>query len=329
MSQPATPLLRHILAADIGGTTSRFGHFTLAPDGALTLDRQIRLSTQAAGSFLELLDALPAAGFDLPLGQVQAAAFAVPGAMVGRTVHFANIAWSLDLADLERTHGLECTACVNDFLAQAHGCRLLGDSADMILPGAMDPARIQAVIGAGTGLGHAALIPLADGTSLALPSEAGQTAAPFFGPEETAFADYLARATGEAYVRGDSVLSGSGLAHLHRFVTGEDLTPAQISRQLVADSPTTAFFARFYGRAARDFALTVLAAGGVFISGGVAAKNPLLVAHPEFAREFHASPTYAAFLERIPVRLVRDENVGLYGAAAIARNLLVSNPSKG
>ncbi|WP_075356601.1 glucokinase [Desulfovibrio sp. DV] len=321
--------LRHILAADIGGTTSRFGHFTLAPDGTLALGRHIRLPTQAAGSFLELLDALSAAGFDLAPEQAQAAAFAVPGAVVGRTVHFANIDWSLDLADLGRAHGLERSACVNDFLAQAHGCRLLGDTAATVLPGDMDPTRIQAVIGAGTGLGHAALIPLADGTTLALPSEAGQTAAPFFGPEETAFANFLARATGEAYVRADSVLSGSGLAHLHRYLTGEDLTPAQISQQLAADSPTTAFFARFYGRATRDFALTMLPTGGMFISGGVAAKNPLLVDHPEFAREFRASPTYGAYLERIPVRLVRDENVGLYGAAAIARNLLVSQPPKG
>jgi glucokinase len=329
MPKPAMPPLRHILAADIGGTTSRFGHFTLAPDGSLTLGRQVRLSTQAADSFLDLLAALPAAGFDLAPGQAQAAAFAVPGAVVGRTVSFANIGWSLDLDALQQAHGLCASACVNDFLAQAHGCRLLDEAAEMLLPGDMDSTRIQAVIGAGTGLGHAALVPLADGSCLALASEAGQTAVPFFGPEETAFADLLTRATGEAYVRGDTVLSGSGLAHLHRFLTGQSLTPAEIGSQLTADSQTTALFARFYGRAVRDYALTVLAVGGVYISGGVAAKNPLLVAHPEFAREFYASPTYGTFLERIPVRLVRDENVGLYGAAALARNLLLPQPPKG
>ena len=31
------PAVRHLLAADIGGTSSRFGHFLLAPDGGLTL----------------------------------------------------------------------------------------------------------------------------------------------------------------------------------------------------------------------------------------------------------------------------------------------------
>ena len=323
MPQATPPVLRHILAADIGGTSSRFGHFTLAPDGSLTLLRHVQLPTQAACSFAELLAALPQAGFDLHPGQTAAAAFAVPGAVVGRTVRFANIDWTLDLDELEHQHGLGHTACVNDFLAQAHGCRLLSESAEIVLSGRFDPAKIQAVIGAGTGLGHAALVPQADGTVLALASERGQTAAPFFGPEESAFADFLARATGEDYVRADSVLSGSGLAQLHRFLTGDDLSPAQISRQLTMDSPTTALFARFYGRAARDYALTVLAAGGVYLSGGVAAKNPLLVTHPEFAREFYASPTYAPFLADIPVRLVREENVGLFGAAVIARNLLV------
>lgn len=322
MPQATPPPVRHILAADIGGTSCRFGHFTLAADGVLTLGRQVCLPTQAVGSFAELLAALPGAGFDLPVHEAQAAVFAVPGAVVGRTVRFANIDWTLDLDELARGHGLGRAVCVNDFLAQAHGCRLLGEAAETVLPGRMDPARIQAVIGAGTGLGHAALVPLADGTCLALASERGQTAAPFFGPEETAFADFLIQATGEAYVRYDSVLSGSGLEQLHRFLAGEALTAAQISRQLAADSPTTALFARFYGRAARDYALTMLPAGGVYISGGVAAKNPLLVAHPEFAREFRASPTYAPFLEHIPVRLVRDADVGLFGAAAIARNLL-------
>jgi glucokinase len=66
----------------------------------------------------------------------------------------------------------------------------------------------------------------------------------------------------------------------------------------------------------------VLATGGVYISGGVAAKNPLLVTHPEFAREFRNSPTYGDLLKTIAVRLVRDEQTGLFGAAWVAAHLL-------
>lgn len=123
-------------------------------------------------------------------------------------------------------------------------------------------------------------------------------------------------------MRCDTVLSGSGLARLHAFLTGERLSPAEVGARLTADSPTTALFARLYGRAARDHALTMVAAGGLYVCGGVAAKNPLLVTHPEFSREFLASPTYGEFLSNIPVRLVRNEDTGLFGAARHARTLL-------
>ena len=139
---------------------------------------------------------------------------------------------------------------------------------------------------------------------------------------EQAFARYLRRVTGEPYVRLDSVLSGSGLAHLHCFLTGEHRTPAEVGATLTRESRTAALFARFYGRAARDFALSVLPSGGLFVCGGVAAKNPLLVTHPEFDREFRLSPTYGDFLDAIPVRLVRNENTGLFGAARHGASLL-------
>lgn len=322
MSQAAPQQTRHILAADIGGTNSRFGHFILSPAGELELRVEVRLPTNAFPSFPDLLAGLESTEFGLPPARADAAVFAVPGAPVGDRIAFANIAWSLDLAVLHALFPVGRSACINDFTAQALGCRMLAHTADAVLPGHMDPAKVQAVIGAGTGLGHAALLPGPDGGCEVLPSEAGQAAASFTGPDENAFAAYLCRVTGENYVRRDSVLSGSGLAHLHHFLTGHALHPSEVGRLLTPQSETTALFARFYGRAARDYALTVLAAGGVFISGGVAAKNPLLVRHPEFSRAFHDSPTYAGLLTSIPVRLLRDERTGLFGAARFATTLL-------
>jgi glucokinase len=322
MPQAAPETIRRILAADIGGTNSRFGHFTLSPEGKLDLCSTVLLPTPGYGSFVELLTALDDTDLGLSPGEADAAAFAVPGAVVGRTVTFANIGWDLDLDILKDVFGLIRSACVNDFLAHAHGCRLFDATAEIVLPGIMDPEQVQAVIGAGTGLGHAMLLPLPGGDWHALPSEAGQAAASFHGDRELAFAEYLGGLTGEPYVRGDTVLSGSGLARLHRFLTGEDLTPAAVGARLTPESETAALFARFYGRAARDYALSVLAVGGLYICGGVAAKNPLLVMHPEFGREFVESPTYGRLLAKIPVRLLRDELTGLFGAARVARKLL-------
>jgi glucokinase len=315
-----------ILAADIGGTHCRFAHFSLDEAGRLRLVAKASRQTASLGSQAGLLAALAESGLDLrpgPSGNVDAAVFAVPGAVIGRRIHFANIDWPLDLDALEAAFGPGKVACINDFTGQALGC--LTDAADgavEVRPGAMHPGRVRAVIGAGTGLGMAALVPLPGGGLLPLPSEGGQTAARFYDLVEQAFARYLCRLTGEHYPRYDTVLSGSGLVRLHRFLTGEELSPAALGPRLTPESRTTALFARFYGRAVRDYVLTVLAAGGVYLCGGVAAKNPGLVTHPEFSREFLDSPTYGELLATIPVRLVCNADTGLFGAARQALTML-------
>jgi glucokinase len=319
----ATATSRNILAADLGGTHCRFARFTQDDDGWLTLRTTACLATASLGSSAGMLAALAEADLGLSPETVDAAVFAVPGAVVGRRIRFANIDWLLDQDEIEVAFGPGRVACVNDFLAQALGCGTVATAtAERIRPGEMDQDRIQAVIGAGTGLGHAALLPLPGGEVLPMACEKGQTAMSFGDPVEQAFARYLGRLTGEGYARLDSVLSGSGLARLHCFLTGEHLTAAEVGARLTPESRTTALFARFYGRAARDFALTVLPAGGLYLCGGVAANNPLLVRHPEFTREFLDSPTYGGFLASIPVRLVRNENTGLFGAARYAATLL-------
>jgi len=315
--------IRRILVADLGGTYCRFAQFRLDASGGLRLVCGTRLETVLIRSQAELLAALDEADLGLSVGQADAVVFAVPGAVVGRRVRFANIPWELDLDAFDATFGPDRVTCVNDFLAQALGCRTEAAVKAMdVRPGEWRQDCVQAVIGAGTGCGMAALLPLPEGGVLPLPSEGGQTAAKFFDPVEQAFAQYLCRLTGERYVRGDTVLSGSGLAHLHCFLTGEDLDPVAVAARLTANCRTTELFARFYGRAVRDYALTVLATGGIFISGGVAAKNPDLVLHPEFSREFLGSPTYGDLLASIPIRLVRNEHTGLFGAARYAANRL-------
>jgi glucokinase len=311
------------LAADLGGTHCRFARFSLDADGWLAMQASVRLRTAGLESTAGLLAALETAELGLTPATVDAAVFAVPGAVLGRRIRFANIDWALDQDRLADGLPLARVACINDFLAQALGCGTVAvATAERIRPGKMDAGRIQAVMGAGTGLGHAALLPLPGGGVLPMASERGQTAMPFGDPVEQAFARYLCRLTGEPYARLDSVLSGSGLARLHAFLTGEHLAPAEIGAKLAMESRTTAYFARFYGRAARDFALTVLPAGGLYLCGGVAAKNPVLVRHPEFSREFLDSATYGDFLASVPVRLARNENIGLFGAARHAAGLL-------
>jgi len=317
-----------VLAADIGGTSARFALFE--PGGILVpiaSGSLIVLPTAHYASFQELLDA--ALG-ELGRPRVRAAALAVAGPVErGRFCQPPNIAYSFDL-DRISPEILSCrTVLVNDFIAQAHGCRLLGERFSKpgreelmrtVFPGRMDPALTQAVVGPGTGLGKAALIPDSQGGFVVCASEGGHAAFAFnSSPGEQDFQRFVVKTLNEPYARTESVVSGAGLALAHRFLTGHTVSAAEAEATLTPDCAVAAWFARFLGRVCRDYVLDVLALGGLYLSGGVAARNPMLFAHEAFREEFRLSATHADLLAKVPARLVTDQLIGLRGAAALAK----------
>lgn len=308
-----------ILAADIGGTNSRFALFDTA-GGALVMERSLWLKTHEAASFADLLDQVRAGGFPLS-GAIDAAVLAVAGAVHGGTIcRLPNAPWGVDLREVNL--GTPTARLINDFAAQAYACRTSAVAgARVIQAGEAEPDGIVGVIGAGTGLGHSALIP-DGGRWVALSSEAGHMSFPFSGPKEAAYEEFNRTATGRDWAEGDTVVTGLGLHLLHRHLTGEDLPPDEISARITSGSPTTKWFARFYGRACRNWAMALMARGGLYLTGGVAARNPLLVTAPEFLEEFHHSHVHAEFLRTVPIRLNTNQESGLYGAAFHGAQLL-------
>lgn len=306
--------MQKILAADIGGTNSRFACFEVGPDGRLSFRHAARLKTRAAGSFAGLLAALWDQGFAPGPKDFDIAVLAVAGPVQGGTqCRPPNIPWEIRAADAAGI-GLARCLLLNDFVAQAFGCRTGAVAqARVIQAGRADPSAALAVIGAGTGLGHCALVPHGKGFA-AVPSEAGHAAFPLYGDREEEYGRFLRKQTGKSYAYGDLVVSGSGLGLVHEFLTGERLAPGEIGRGLTPDSETLVWFARLYGRACRNYALSVLALGGLYVSGGVAAKNPGLVDNPHFVAEFRNSESHGALLSNIPVLLNDNEDIGLYGA---------------
>ena len=303
-----------ILAADIGGTHCRFAIFESSPAGPVPSGDPCRLRTAEVDSLAALLDRVWAglgAGprdFDLAslavAGPVRDGVFCTP----------PNIPWDLDVSRPQE-FGLRRCLLLNDFVAQAFACRTPAVAgAKVIRSGRADPAGALAVVGAGTGLGHCALVPWGR-DQVPVPSEGGHAAFAFVGPEETGYGEFLRRALDRPYAHGDAVVSGSGLALLHRFHTGRDLSPEAVAAELTPDSPTLVWFARFYARVCRNYALAVLATGGLYVSGGVAARTPALVDNEHFCREFVSSPSHGPLLERLPVWLNTNKDSGMFGAA--------------
>lgn len=315
-----------ILAADIGGTNSRFGFFELesGADEPRLLDIA-RFPTVESPSFAALLERLFAEPRPFAPDVCDLAVFAVAGPVQGHICRPPNIKWTIDLHEIANI-GLKRGALMNDFAAQAFACRSRAVREAVVLQSSRANSEVHggtiAVLGAGTGLGHCALVADSSGDYIAVPSEAGHAAFPFVGGEEYAYAEYVRRTAHLDYCHGDAIVTGSGLSRLHAFLTGESLTPAEVGARLAQSPRTVEWFARFYGRAARNYALNVLALGGVYLAGGVAARNPALVEHPAFLQEFCSSPSHAALLSGLPVLLNKNQDSGVHGAALFAAQRL-------
>ena len=318
---------RHILAADIGGTNSRFAHFRANTSGELELISHVWMKTAAAESFAELLQNLRDSDFPFDPGQADIVGIAVAGPITGGVrANPPLIPWEVDISHAERDYGFPRSLLMNDFVAQAYSCvSPIGKSAEIILAGAAAPHSTIAVIGAGTGLGKAILVPDDRGGFSVAPSEGAHACFPFVGEREFALQRFLISAHQIHYATYNYVVSGSGLTAIHEFLTGCHLEPAQVVEEFPRHPETLSWIAKLYGRACRDFALETLSLGGLYIAGGLAARNPDIVHHDSFKKEFFDSDAMSSVLTHLPVFLIRDQNSGLWGTAIKAAREIVGN----
>ena len=213
-------MIQNIFAADIGGTNSRFAHFSVDQDGVLTLMEEKWLLSNEVASFFDCIRILEAQGFSLLPKDADFSAVALAWPIEhGMRCKVTNVAWEpVDVRQANEAIGTTSIALINDFVAQAFACRTpLIAQAKTILPGTRDETATLGVIGAGTGLGKCGLVPLPNGSYVPVPSEGGHTDLPFLTPEEIEFELFCRRKTGRRHVIGDMVLTGSGLQLLARF----------------------------------------------------------------------------------------------------------------
>ncbi len=233
------------------------------------------------------------------------------------------ITWDIDLSRKQNENVFQQAFLINDFVAQAYACRSpVGKSATPILPGEIIADGTIGVLGAGTALGKASLAPVRGNGFLALPSEGGHAYFPFISSREFSFQEFYQEKSGQQHITGNLVVSGRGLRYLHWFLSGEELEPQEVTARFTPESETLAWAAKFYGRICRDYALEVLALGGLYIAGGVAARNPEILTHEDFRNEFLDSPTMGHLLANIPVFLIANQDSGLWGAAFYGQQLL-------
>ncbi|SME90188.1 glucokinase [Desulfovibrio gilichinskyi] len=308
-----------ILAVDIGGTNSRFAAFQVRPDGSLVMKEKVWIPSNSADSFDHLLELLQESDFPYSPQDFDVAVMALAGPIVGGVYcKPTNLKWAVDITKGASVYGFKKASLINDFVAQAYACRtpVVADCA-VLQQGTVSPHGTIGVIGAGTGFGHCALVPVPSVGFVPVPSEAGHITFPFENSEELEFCAFVKERIGISYCYGDEIMTGRGLNILHLYLTGEDIAPREVAKSMASGGLTLEWYRKFTARCCRNYALSILATGGLYISGGIVAKNPFIVEHPDFMNEFRDSSSMKELLSRIPVFLNDNQDSGLYGAALL------------
>ncbi|GAC1436278.1 MAG: glucokinase [Thermoanaerobaculia bacterium] len=305
--------MTRVIAGDIGGTKTLLRCVETA--GEISIEK--RYDSHRYPTFDDLIrDFLP-----LCPGKVDAACFAVAGPVIRQRAEVTNLKWVMESPKLRTSSGIPLVALINDFYAVALGVPLLQpEDLVSLQTGNRDRTAPIAILGAGTGLGEA-MVTFDRGEWIVIPSEGGH--ADFAPQDEEQIRLLAALAKKYGHVSWERVISGMGIANIYEFRTGRAEDAARVAelahRGDEAASQTFRMFVDIYGAEARNMALRLLARGGVFLAGGIAAKNQDFFTDGQFMKAFLRKGRFQELLRDMPVDLIVNEHVGLIGATSMAR----------
>lgn len=307
------------LLADIGATNARF---SLLANGVL--GPVVNLEVAGFARFADAVaDFLRTKGDQAP----RAALLAVAGPVEGERCRLTNCPWVIDGAELRTQFRLARVRLINDFAATAYSLPSLSAvDVHTIGSGTAVPGAPLAVLGPGTGLGVAGLVPGAK-EAVVIAGEGGHATIAGASRREDAVIDHLRGRFG--HVSAERVISGAGLEHLHQAIAALDGSgapagdAAEITRRALDGSCPTAvaalqMFCALLGAFAGNVALTFGACGGVHIAGGIAPRILGFLDRSEFRRRFEDKGRFRSYLEAIPSSVILHPAAAFLGLQALA-----------
>jgi glucokinase len=311
-----------VLLGDVGGTNARFAVLP-EPHARATLLRRT-LTAAHAGPVEAIRTALQGQNCPTP----RSALIAIATRVDGPVVRLTNAPWAVDAARIGADLGLSPVALVNDYVPVAASLatfRTFDDGLARLGHEIPVGSGAKLVLGPGTGLGAAALLPLGERFAVQ-PTEAAHVD---FGPSddvEMALWPRIERVGGR--VTAETLLSGPGLMRLYRacalsnghratYSTSEEVTRAGLTGDALAHK-TLRLFARLLGRFAGDLALIFGATGGVFIGSGIAPTIADLLNSGDFRAGFEDKAPFASLMAGIATFVIMRPEPALAGLTAIA-----------
>jgi glucokinase len=323
MPEHAQPYAFPVLVSDIGGTNARFAVVASPDDAPRSLPGS--RTSELPGPVEAAAHALR--GWDGPAPR--SALVGVATQVDGPIAHLTNARWTVDAAALGAAFALDRVTLLNDFVPVATALVPLHErhSQALVRLGPDLPARQGpcVVLGPGTGLGAAALIP-AGGRFVVQSTEAGHMDFGACESDEPPIFAEIDRVCGRH--TAEAVLSGPGLVRLYRAHARSRGAPPFCSEPKHVVEAATAgdeiaaatlmHFARLLGRFAGDLALVFGATGGVYVAGGIAPRIASVLLAGEFRQAFERKAPLDRFVRAVPIWLIAHPDPAIEGLAAIA-----------
>jgi len=326
-----------ILAGDVGGTKVHLALYNFV-GGRLGLVRENKFPSSEHASLDEVVKAFLAQA-EGSKEEIIAACFGCPGPVRDGRLKLTNLPWTLDERELEKSIGIEHIFLINDLEANGYGIpELAPDKVFTLLKGDPVAEGHRGLVSAGTGLGEALLIwDEKTRRHRPIPSEGGHCDFAARNDREIALLQYLRR-TLNGRVSFERVVSGIGIKNVYAFLRDDEKMeePTWLRERMEKEDPnavigqcgedgsseicleTLRMFVSAFGAEAGNVGLKVLAAGGVYLGGGIAPKILKTLQSGEFAQAFLDKGRLSPLLEAMPVRIILDDSCALLGAAAFA-----------
>lgn len=308
-----------IMTVDIGGTKTMCSLW----DGS-KLEKRQKLVTSSIRDFAAAVREFAGKA------SVESLCFSLAGPIRENRFELTNTGQVLYLQEMrERFSDVPKVAFLNDLEALAYSLPALPPEALSLFRGAEKPEApgAKAIVSLGTGLGISAVA--REGNAIA--SEGGHID---FAPRDEQQQRLLSYLEGRySHVSYERLLAGQGISNLYQFLAADKtgaackacpedvpIEPARVTEQAFAGEETALetfrLLSRILGAVCGNFALTFMAEGGVYLSGGIIPKILPLLDKELFEEAFLDKGRFREWLEQVPVHVILEETAPSIGAAA-------------
>ena len=307
------------LIADIGGTNARFA--LIEPDGRIGEALKFQIA-----EYPDFADAVTDRVLPTLAVRPRSMVLALAANLEGESAKLTHGHWTFTPRHLLTEFDLEDVVLLNDFEAlalalpnlPASGLRALGDRKS----GGRGP---KLVVGAGTGVGVGALVPVGDAW-VPVTTEGGHI--DFGAAHAGDFEVWRNLPSKVSRITTETVIAGSGIENLYLAVSavnGRDAARLSVTEIVAAarsgDDPIAneaiRLFSRHLGRFAGNMVLLYMSRGGVFIGGGVVGRLAELFDEKVFREAFCDKDPFRSMLSAIPTELITHPTPAFLGIAAL------------